>query len=744
MGCGGSKNQASQPSKSSAAPAAQAAGASSSAPKASAQTNINVSSAEDQWEDEQFMIDEDLERETNGYKYDKKGNKVSQYDRDEKRPEDNAGMVGLFEVESAGAGDQIMATKPWIGAIKPPTNPPEIKNSPPAVSLELEYVYGYRCFDSRQNVFYTSDPNKIVYMTAALGVVLDKKNNTQRFFGAGDAKRANGHSDDVTALAIHPNKDLVVTGEVGANPKVCVWSASNPEAGPKSEFRLGRGRRAVSCAGFSHDGNQIAVADLHNDHYVSVWDTNSGRKIGENKGGPDRILDLCWSKTEARFVTAGIKHIYFWAIENGSLTKDKGIYMGKGPMCSMTSAQWLSDGTCITGGTNGMLYQWKGRELQRAEQVLPKGTGVHALTIVEDTILLGGRNDSVTVLDKNFKKIKEIPTKSCPRAIDMNGQNVVVGTRDGQIREFPASGQPSVLMQSHADGEVWGLAVDKSDNIIVTVGDDNYVKVWDVKQRKCVKSAILDPNKGEERKAGYGASTLASTSPNQQGRALCINPSNGHIAIGLNDGKVIIKQSIDNLESTVNNFKIAKEWIEAMQYSPDGSKLAVGSHDNAVYVFDVAGGYKLLHKLNKHSSFITALDWSVDGSAIHTTCGAYELLFWDVSNGQQVTDGATRYADEEWATWSTPLGWPVQGIFGGVIDYTHINSVDRSRSGDKCAIGNDWGLVEIFGYPNSEGAKSKAYRGHSEHVMNVKWNGKDSCVFSAGGYDQTIMQWKAI
>lgn len=119
-------------------------------------------------------------------------------------------------------------------------------------------------------------------------------------------------------------------------------------------------------------------------------------------------------------------------------------------------------------------------------------------------------------------------------------------------------------------------------------------------------------------------------------------------------------------------------------------------------------------------------------------------MFWDVgqSIGTQLTDGATRLRDEEWATWSVILGWPVRGIFGGIIDYTHINSVDRSYDKTLVATGNDWGLVEIFGFPNEEGAKSDAFRAHSEHVTNVKMSANNSRVFSAGGYDQTICQWR--
>ena len=71
-------------------------------------------------------------------------------------------------------------------------------------------------------------------------------------------------------------------------------------------------------------------------------------------------------------------------------------------------------------------------------------------------------------------------------------------------------------MESHCDGEVWGLDVNFNNRgLITTAGDDNMVRTWDINSKKCVDSSILDQIKGNERKSGYGASTLASTSPNQ-------------------------------------------------------------------------------------------------------------------------------------------------------------------------------------------------------------------------------------
>jgi hypothetical protein len=66
-----------------------------------------------------------------------------------------------------------MATKPWIGAVIEPTNHNPPNPSPPTVKYSIEYVYGYKCEDSRQNVFFTSNGKSIAYPSAALGVILD-------------------------------------------------------------------------------------------------------------------------------------------------------------------------------------------------------------------------------------------------------------------------------------------------------------------------------------------------------------------------------------------------------------------------------------------------------------------------------------------------------------------------------------------------------------------------------------------
>ncbi len=118
-----------------------------------------------------------------------------------------------------------------------------------------------------------------------------------------------------------------------------------------------------------------------------------------------------------------------------------------------------------------------------------------------------------------------------------------------------------------------------------------------------------------------------------KGRALDVSPDGTQIAVGCKDGTVRI---YDGELEQKKVFKHAKEWISDVKFSPDGSRLAVGSHDNAIYLYSVENNYRRLFKLNKHSSYITHLDWSKDSCYLHSNCGAYELLFWDAFGGKQM------------------------------------------------------------------------------------------------------------
>lgn len=65
----------------------------------------------------------------------------------------------------------------------------------PDASLELEYIYGYRCHDARANLRYTQG-GQIAYHAAGMAIVLNQEDNTQRFMME--------HDDDILCLATDP------------------------------------------------------------------------------------------------------------------------------------------------------------------------------------------------------------------------------------------------------------------------------------------------------------------------------------------------------------------------------------------------------------------------------------------------------------------------------------------------------------------------------------------------------------
>lgn len=178
-----------------------------------------------------------------------------------------------------------------------------------------------------------------------------------------------------------------------------------------------------------------------------------------------------------------------------------------------------------------------------------------------------------------------------------------------------------------------------------------------------------------------------------------------------------------------------------MAYSPDGEHLAVGSHDNNIYLYS-SSDYTKVATLKAHNSFIVSVDWSADGKFIRSVCGAHELLFFNVEELKQDPSGASNTVDTVWQTSSAKFGWLVSGIFPAATDGTHINHVDFSPSGNLIVTSDDYGLVNVWRNPARAGATPISLRGHSEHVVRSYFTPGEDYIISIGGFDKTIMQWK--
>ena len=413
--------------------------------------------------------------------------------------------------------------------------------------------------------------------------------------------------------------------------------------------------------------------------------------------------------------------------------------------------------TVVSGGGDGAVLWWSAATLAAAARSKSVPCAPY-----ERKVLSGDDN-------KNPAAVRGM---SCHRF----SSDVLCGTYRCEIWEIDDEDGPYVLMYGHS-GDVRGLAVHpKEKSVFATASEAGRLYIWNAKSRLLkAKCNVMHPCVG----AGF-------------------SPDGLHIAVGCKDGTLVIidyynlmagdfQQVVKRKDGTRCEFNHCNEAIDEVKYSPDGKLLAAGSHDNFIDIYDVTGDavpgrstgvkYHRLHRLRGHSSYITHMDWSAfdpkfpDRRILQSTCGAYELLYYDGNTGQQVRHSMR---DERWHTQTCTLGFSVMGIWPKskqgerAADWTDINACDRGPSpggkpsdGELLAVVDDNGKVKLFNWPcviqhapfrrmewkpGKGGRKPTGdcvgYVGHSSHVVNVRFAGGGRNVVTVGGHDRAVFQWK--
>ncbi|KAB0398557.1 hypothetical protein E2I00_009908, partial [Balaenoptera physalus] len=560
--------------------------------------------------------------------------------------------------------------------------------------------YGYRGRDCRANL-YLLPTGEIVYFVASVAVLYNVEEQRQRHYL--------GHNDDIKCLAVHPDMVTVATGQVAGTtkegkplpPHVRVWDSVSLST--LHVLGLGVFDRAVCCVGFSksNGGNLLCAVDESNDHMLSVWDWAKETKVVDIKCSNEAVLVATFHPTDPTvLITCGKSHIYFWNLEGGGLSKRQGLFEKHEKPKYVLCVTFLEGGDVVTGDSGGNLYVW-GK---------------------------GGRDRRVILWGPDYSKLQEAEVSGYkdlgrPSGVFSDAHSFILTLgrwgmqRKGLDWQFHAIISP--FRQGHVE-ELWGLATHPSRGQFVTCGQDKLVHLWSVESHQPLWSRIIeDP----AHSAGF-------------------HPSGSVLAIGTVTGRWLLLDT--ETHDLVAIHTDGNEQISVVSFSPDGAYLAVGSHDNLVYLYTVDQGGRKVSRLGKcsgHSSFITHLDWARDSSCFVTNSGDYEILYWDPATCKQITT-ADAVRNVEWATATCVLGFGVFGIWSEGADGTDINAVARSHDGKLLASADDFGKVHLFSYPCCQPrALSHKYGGHSSHVTNVAFLWDDSVALTTGGKDTSVLQW---
>ncbi|XP_078576203.1 uncharacterized protein LOC144861944 isoform X3 [Branchiostoma floridae x Branchiostoma japonicum] len=627
----------------------------------------------------------------------------------------------------------------------------------PEHKLSLDWVFGYRGNDCRNNLFPLAS-GEVVYFTGTVAVMYDHLQCRQRHYVE--------HTGEIRSIAVHPDKVTVATGQTEvqydsySQAHIRIWDSRTLQ----TQKVLGTGalENAVIALTFSGTLDRLAAIDSSEGHMMSVWDIKSGRKLTEARVDTEVVCQVGFSpRSPDTIVTAGKEHLVWWelGVETGTLQEvaranyDQRYNKAKYIICFVHNER----GDLITGDSNGTVFVWGegGNNITQALKHIHEGP-VFSLLMMKNFLLTAGRDGMVFAFPwgKNMEHTGFSASLQVPRVeggirmqcVTADGAVLLLGTTVNSILSagltsascplLGASLDKDVVTQGHFD-DVKAICPQPSHAApgqFVTAGNDGTVCMHDS------DSHIL------QWKFVIKGATIQCADYYHPG-------SLPRVALGTKDGSVIVLEAndLDEVSEMCRASKIARGRITVIKICPDGDRIAIGCQDGSVQILqltDYCSKLELLGKCKGHKGAITGLDWSADlptgGYIIQTSSSQYQHFLWDVDQCVQLTDMAG-LRNTEWLTYNCMLGYVVKDIWNAGLDGRDVRTLDRAPNWRHVGTADERGEIHIFTYPCAhKDAQADTYKCHSSQVSCLRFLHDNVHLVTAGGKDTSILLWKII
>jgi WD40 repeat protein len=416
------------------------------------------------------------------------------------------------------------------------------------------------------------------------------------------------------------------------------------ESGAKIRSFKSAGQQIYGSA-LSPDGQTLAVAEESG--AVRLWDVATGRERFQFKKHTGRCDALSFSP-DSKCVASGGSEAYLWDAATGKVLH---------PLAVRTTSP---------AGANAVAEA----ELAEARRAASYGM-VRSLSFSPDGKQLIASHDAATILwdPATGKEMRHWPQAYGPAAFHVRflpDSHTLITTDQAAFQFFDVNtGQPCRRYDGH-DSEINTIAYSPDGKQIATaaLSGSGSIRVWDTNSRRVVwQSGARTPGTHLLAFSPQGRLLAAASGPNIivwdlktgdqrltiPGRtayiAMAISRDGTRLASGSSDGTVRLFDLASGKE--LLNFRVAKQYVVAIAFSPD-LRLAAsfaalvrgpGQPEPTIQLWDLATG-KEGKSFPGGESGIFRLAFGPNGRSLAATTGSRQVNLWEVATGQPRRDFA--------------------------------------------------------------------------------------------------------